>query len=330
MRVKFFPKFLGLILFTIFLCQSALAGQKSTITEKYAAGGILKAPPPLPASKLGVKKNQVEVASNGVEEISTYDECSRVINSHSKGVFVPLNTRKEWSRFKQKPPQNVNLALCNEDEPDKPMDEEEVINKCGSGTKKERLVKVHFPNPNRTCAWKDNDNLKARDLYMQGRIEQEVGLDLPESSTLCGAEFDFKEQKFWYDDVFVMSLNNNIIASSYTWNGILEQNNGFYQYDWAKIQGKTWHIGVLDTQYCPLDVDKDGNPLPVSKTSCAFPGQDQKGTVKLAVSPEMMMKAMANSGQKNHKLKFVTIGDNDTSDCQHFDFEFNMKVSYVD
>lgn len=327
MRVKYYPTLLGYFIFVLILAQSALAGDQST--TRFAAGGILKAPAALTAAQKGQKVDQVEVASNGAEEISTFDECSRVQNKHAKGVFVPLKSRKEWTRFKQQPPQNVSLGQCNKKEPVLPIPEDDVKNKC-SGSKKERIVKVHFPNPSRSCSWNQNGNFKAKNTYFSGRIEQEVGIDLPETSVLCGAEFTFNEQKFWYDDVFVMSLNDNVLASSYKWDGILDQTKGFFQYDWNKIAGKSWYSGVMEATYCPSDVDKDGNPLPVSLTTCTFPQTQKTGKMKLNVSPDMMMKAMSNSGQKNHKLKFVTIGDNDSTDCQHFDFEFSMKVSYVD
>ena len=206
--------------------------------------------------------------------------------------------------------------------PPNPIDPSIVDSNCANGTIKEKVVQVSFPNPNKVCEWGTKGNLSIRDRYFRGRRKQTVDIPLPANATLCDAEFDFSNQEFWYDDVFVLTLDSNILVSSYNWGDVLSQSHGFYQYNWSAIADEFWDIDGRSEDYCA------GKSSGLS--TCSFPAQHDTDPISLSMQPELLRNAMANSGFVNHSFHFITTGDNDESDCQHFDMNFEVRFKYVD
>jgi len=193
---------------------------------------------------------------------------------------------------------------------------------CDTGTVIEQTVPVNFANPGVQCDWGVGDNLSIRNSYFQAERTQPRNLGLPANAILCDAEFEFaRDEEFWFDDVFILSLNDNILVSSYNFDEYLPEENGFFRLDWSQLKGKFWDEARKSQDYC---VGKDEG-----LASCTFPSQHEFRPMEVQLSPEIIRTAMLNSRAQDHQVKLTILGDNDTSDCQHYDMSFEMKVKYV-
>ena len=198
---------------------------------------------------------------------------------------------------------------------------------CETGAKQYSVVTVQFPKPNQTCAWGHNGNLSARNGYFQGRIEQTKELSLPPNSKICNLVFSFNQQPFLYDDHFIFTLNNSILASSYDFRDELQSTNGLLQYDWSRIAGTYWNQDTKEMVYCASVQDANGARF---SGSCSWPETDVSGTIRMNFPREVLYSVMSvASGRLNHDFKFIAIGDNDNMDCEHSDIQFSVQIEYV-
>ena len=227
------------------------------------------------------------------------------------------------------PDANGNLPIPDSGVVTNPGDSQQnIIADCNKNTQtlfKEFVIENPI-NPNTSsCPFGQADNLGRRNEYFQARIEQSKKFELPKDAVLCNVQFAFPEQAFNYDDHFVFSLNNNVLASSYKFSSLVSQNN-LLKYDWANIRGKKWDSSV-DGIYCA-----DGDS---SKASlCSFPKTEQQGSIKLEFAPQVFQKIFMNHASSGldtnmHEFKWVTIGDNDDFDCEHTSIRFSVLVTYV-
>ena len=203
-----------------------------------------------------------------------------------------------------------------------PVDPEVIEGRCGSGVQKVATYDILFEDPKTVCEWNQKGNLSKKNHYFRARRKQSFEINLPESATICDAEFEFSEQEFWYDDVFILSLDSNILVSSYRFDRILNEENGFYQYSWDKIVGAYWDHDNKSEDYCAGKEDR--------LSRCSFPAQHDVAPINLDIEPQLLRQAMANSGYIKHRFNMVTLGDNDNKDCRHFDMQFKVKLTYVD
>ncbi|MEK6627571.1 MAG: hypothetical protein AABY53_03005 [Bdellovibrionota bacterium] len=174
-----------------------------------------------------------------------------------------------------------------------------------------------FPKPQETCNWGNNGNLAIRNGFFQARIEQEQALALENGAIICDIKFSFQKQQFLYDDHFILSFNDALIASSYDFQERLTPSFGLLRYDWSKMAGMTWdnrREGVL----CPAG------------GQCSWPDTDIPGNISINYPSILFQRLMAeNLNRNSHSIKFISIGDNDNFDCEHSDINFSMKVDYV-
>lgn len=198
----------------------------------------------------------------------------------------------------------------------------EIINKtCQNSTPLRKVISLNFPKPQSTCNWNQAGNLDKRNGYFQARIEQKRNLDLPAGAVICNAQFDFSQQEFLYDDHFLLTFNQSVIASSYDFRQQLQPKNlGLLEYNWSKMAGMNWE-NSKETIFCPQ--------VPGAEARCNFPGHDQQGTILLDYDPIYIRAIMSEGIPSNHSFTMVSIGDNDELDCEHSDVTFDIMVDYV-
>lgn len=197
--------------------------------------------------------------------------------------------------------------------PDTPI----VRETCASGTPRTIRINYNFPKPNQTCAWGQDGNLTERDHYFQARIEQERMLSLAPNSIICDVKFSFEQQQFLYDDHFLVTFNNAVIASSYDFSGQLSRGYDLLRYNWSRLAGMYW------------DFDKEGVYC-APNSQCSWPDTDKAGVINMSYPALVFQKLMAEDLNRiEHSIKFISIGDNDDMDCEHSEVNFTLDVEYV-
>lgn len=196
------------------------------------------------------------------------------------------------------------------------------INKRCDNTAHQTLnVDVSFPNPNVTCPWNTNGNLAPRDRYFQGRIEQAVPFSLPAGAILCDLDFTFANQSFRFDDMFLMTLNRKVLASSYNFSPRLQKFGTLDHYAWESIVGMEW-LTQDEGIFC--------FHAGATQSACRWPATDTPGSISMEFSPETVRTVMAvNPTSTTHTFEMISIGDNDDLDCEHSNIQFNVRAYYV-
>lgn len=193
---------------------------------------------------------------------------------------------------------------------------EDIAVLCASGGNSTQTVQVNFPDPQVTCPWNTNGNLAPRDVYFQGRIEQNMDFSLPAGSTLCSLQLDFAVQQFQFDDHFILVFDDIVIASSYRFTSF-DQMSGLSVYNWSKIAGMYWNHSDEGT-FC---AGKD--------SMCSWPATDVPGSISMKFTPAFVQSIFAlNPNRTAHQFKMVTIGDNDNLDCAHSPIQFSVKLKH--
>jgi hypothetical protein len=198
-----------------------------------------------------------------------------------------------------------------------PPDTTVVQQTCANGTPQKMSINYTFPKPNQTCAWNQDGNLSPRDRFLQGRIEQEKMLSLAPNSIICDVKFKFAQQQFLYDDHFLVTFNNAVIASSYDFSAQLSRGYDLLRYNWSKIAGMVWTD------------DKEG-VFCAPNSQCSWPDTDKPGVINMNYPSLVFQKLMAEDLNRiEHSIKFVSIGDNDNMDCEHSEVNFTLDVEFV-
>ena len=198
-----------------------------------------------------------------------------------------------------------------------PLDTPYVQEACNNRPHHKITNTLRFPKPSMTCEWDKDGNLSPKDQFFQGRIEQMQKLDLPVQSIICDVKFNFTKQQFRYDDHFLLTFNDAIIASSYNFGGKFDEKYGLLRYDWSRMAGMHWD-NTQEGDFCA----PGGN--------CSWPATDTPGFISLEYEAYVFQKLMAEDINRNqHVLRFVSIGDNDDKDCEHSDVNFSIDVDYV-
>ena len=185
------------------------------------------------------------------------------------------------------------------------------------GTMKSQSQPLHFPDPGQTCDWDKDGNLGKRDLWHQARIEQRLTVTLPTGSTLCHVAFDFPSQQFRFDDHFWFLFNDVIMASSLRYDDRFGVTNGLSLYNWSKLVGTNW------------DTSREGIWC-LAGASCSWPKTDTDGRISMNFRTGTYYAVTARDRSRNvHEFSFVTVGDNDATDCQHKPVDVNATLQYV-
>ncbi|MEQ1875237.1 MAG: hypothetical protein ABL958_01235 [Bdellovibrionia bacterium] len=198
---------------------------------------------------------------------------------------------------------------------------DEINKRCDNTTHQTQNFSFTFPNPNVTCPWNTNGNLAIRNGYFQGRIEQAKAFTLPAGSTLCDLDFNFTVQQFRFDDMFILTLNRKVLASSYNYSPKFQKFGPLDHYDWASIVGMEW-VTSQEGIFC--------QGLGTSGTTCQWPQTDTPGAISMEFPAATIRTIMAvDPASSNHTFEIISIGDNDDLDCEHSDITFTVNASYV-
>jgi len=227
---------------------------------------------------------------------------------------------------------------------------DELIKKCETavqmGALTKTVVNMNFPElPNISPDPSAIQFCKAPTLVGSAReqryisySEQNRNFVLPDNAIICKMDFIFQDQPLTYDDHFLFSFDNKILASnssglmSYLENQtplILPDGSANHpienkSFDWSLINGKDWRDNGNDPSnfYC---LGKD-----IAGTTCEWPITEKPGIIKLEY-PQVVLMQIANQNQSStHNFSFAITGDNNPdSDCQHTPIDFSVEVSYV-
>ncbi len=183
---------------------------------------------------------------------------------------------------------------------------------------------LSFGNPG-GCPWGSNGNLSPKDPYMRARVEQVQTLKLPQGARICRMEFEIPGQGIWYDDYLWVAFNDVLLMSSLNFSGLstLKKQGDLVFYSWEALKGAyTANLGTGPAPYC-LGQDQ-------GLGSCTLPGSETSGTIAFKLDPSIVKRLGELAViEGRYELKVVSTGDNDSTDCSHLPFTFQVKTYYV-
>lgn len=196
------------------------------------------------------------------------------------------------------------------------------------GKIKGKVLAASFPNPNKTCDWERDGNMGYENERIRARREQGQTLDVNMGAKVCSLSMrSTLQNKFYYDDNLILTLNGFVLASTSNFTQHLENKEGYYIYDWNRLRTKyaqnLSHETELQDQYCAGDA--------ADLSSCRFPVTETYGSVHLEFKDEVFQKIFSMTSANQINLGLVTTGDdNPETDCQHVDLEFSVDVLYYE
>jgi hypothetical protein len=283
-------------------------------------------------------KSVEDVADSGVSEDATGEDADLTVISDELIEAVEVITA-ETKRQVPAPPPVVDAV------------KDACADAAKNGTLKSKAVPLFFPAKTATCEFEKNDNLSRKNEVIRARREELVELPLQGMTRLCNMKFDAPQQLMRFDDEIVITLNNLIMASSQDYstksrdikndqlvypNGLSVDNAGIVSYKWLPpngMQNLPYLNGDLN-KYC-LGLDpKQANFAQL----CQIPKTSSNGTMSLKLPQDAFLKLAAKAGLVFDKqiqsvpkaiLMFMTMGDNDDSDCKHLDFRMTVTIDYI-
>lgn len=209
-----------------------------------------------------------------------------------------------------------------DDEDDDDDDLDVVVQSCSNTEHIKKTISISFPDPKVACDWMKDGNLSVKDLYARARREQLESFQMEEKSLICDVSFRFPEQKFIYDDHFFLTYDNVVLASSnHDMVKHLSKIDEMPVYSWDSVVNKE-----LFTTNSPFylglgEYSGSGGYMPRTEVS---------GVMALQVDNLLIKKITALDLNKTlHSFGFVTIGDNNVSDCQHAPISFTVEINYI-
>ena len=208
-------------------------------------------------------------------------------------------------------------------------DADDVADLCEESEPETVMLSVTFPAPTSGCDFGEDGNLEAQQGLVAARLEQFAELELPEDAVICDVAFDFaginggQGTPMEYDDQFLFMFNGTVIAASDAdMVSMLDNDDSIYHsYDWDALVGTEMQYSGITT-YC-LGEDE-------GLASCDIPPPETSGVMSLSFEPEVINELSFRAIEAGaYAFSFVTVGDNDSSDCSHEDFEFEVEIPYV-
>ena len=175
----------------------------------------------------------------------------------------------------------------------------------------------------KNCSFGEGNNLKAKDGYMRAMEYQSIKVDLPDVEEICGLSLASSKQDLHYDDYLFITLNQKVLVSSEEkWTSLLDDVNGFKQFDFLKLRDQEHKFVEEDPNY--------GTPYCYGDANCMVPDHDETGAFTLNVD-EKSIAAISDMGKEAQALEFTAIatGDDDDEDCDFSSFALNLKLKYI-
>jgi hypothetical protein len=203
-----------------------------------------------------------------------------------------------------------------------------------------------FEPPGKVCKWGIGQNLSILNNFIRARRDQFLKLNIDPNAVVCDMTFTIPEQEMKFDDEVFFLFGDVILASSIDYNDFFESKEELNFFDFTKIINAPY--AWPDAYYC-LGA-KDG------KGKCQIPFTQTLGKMELAYDPSLIRRVALENGFKfgtakasslnltsattkdmdegvepvdGHGFRFVTLGDNDKTDCQHTGFSFSVDVKYI-
>jgi hypothetical protein len=222
-----------------------------------------------------------------------------------------------------------------------PVDPAVIAQLCASQTVEAQDFDVFFPeNSIETCEW---DNTSEAEQHFGAMRAETKSFTLPVGAILCGVQMDAKgtgQQLFEYNDYFVFSLNEYVIAA----NEAVPLTLGGTQwdpmiFDWALLKDKSWYTPDIDT-----DPERSARDRSIwcphggtSSVRCVFPDTQTVGPVHLELPDSVFQYISAKAPRRTtHDLTLTLIGDNDKVtnagepiDCTHRAIDLSLRASFV-
>ena len=191
-------------------------------------------------------------------------------------------------------------------------------------------IRVTFEATTGGCAWEEDGNLAAQDGYLTARVEQTEGLGLGADQVVCDMDFAFAgdvglEQDIVYDDNFLFTFNDVVLAASYgPWVEALPADGNLRIYDWESIAGLENLFDSSIPTYCL--------GAAAGLAECEIPPPETTGPIKLAFDTSVTSTLSYTAiDQDRFDFGFIATGDNDpTTDCSHETFYFDVTVPYFE
>ena len=210
---------------------------------------------------------------------------------------------------------------------------EEIIALCESENQRVETQRIVFP-ANSGCGFGEDGNFEAQDWHIQAKKSQIAKLPLKPNYVLCG--INLASNYFMVDDFGVFNLNGKSILINNDGLVCDEQepnndpddentclrkgNNQLVTWDFANIQGSEMDFSA--PSYCYGQED--------SGTECNMPGHDEYGQLSYRLGVSHSASLAADFKDKSEvDLELVTLGDNDSSDCQNSRIRLRFRINYA-
>lgn len=167
------------------------------------------------------------------------------------------------------------------------------------------------------CAWNRDGNLGRKDKHYQARMMQSKDMNIPTGAVLCSLDVRSKSDRIHYDDVMLLTINNNVILSSAKdVPGFLGGGN-VPKWDFERVKGKRGDFN--SGEFCLGQ-----------NSRCELPGHDKKGSIAVDFEDGVMLDLASEIGYGSQKvMNVITLGDNDKEDCFHSGIELEVQYTYV-
>ncbi len=260
------------------------------------------------------------------------------------------------------PEEEVEDPIVIED----PVDDDDVVEQvksiCERAQEESRVLRkseqLFFPRT-RDCEFNDNTasnnvweinaagNGPRQNNRVRAYLRQDSGVILPDNSVICDIDFDFPTQDMKYDDEIFLLLNDYVLLmstnystnssySQYAQEGLKVNDQGLVEFKWMDRENSVNDLYNLDygqnkaPRYCQGIPSTDEN----YGERCAVPRTETTGSIKLDIPKEDIIKMGAlkldqSTDRGDLNFSFVTTGDNDSGDCEHADYYFNVEIHYV-
>ena len=178
------------------------------------------------------------------------------------------------------------------------------------------------------CPFGVEDNAPPTDAKISGRIEQRFELSLPADAVVCDLDFvyggvgDEDGVPMRYDDQFFFTFGGALLAASdAALVAALPKQGVLPIYDWPAVRGAELNFFDAAVGWCLGETE--------GLSTCEIPTAEVEGALKLdfsqAVINELSYRAIV---EDRLDFGFVTMGDNDSTDCSHDPFGFTIAVPF--
>ena len=202
---------------------------------------------------------------------------------------------------------------------------EDLATACEALDQEEEIINITFLAANDGCEWGEDGNGERTQGLLSARREDVEAMDFPEGGVACDLDFDFSglnpdfEQEIVYDDHFLLTYNDVILASSSSEmvEKLDQEETGWYLYDWDGIYGQS--MPTSTESYCLGE-----------ESECEVPKTEEPGPIRLSFSGDLVQElGFLGLEQNRYEFGFISMGDNDDSDCSHEAFTFKVVVPVV-